>query len=53
MIYTIPPTTDEKIDLFVDDFILIFLDTEEKYEKEPLAIPLKIYLFSRPHDSNN
>jgi hypothetical protein len=45
----IPVTATSRTDSFIDDLILVFLDTQENYRRCPHAVPLAIHVTSRPH----
>jgi hypothetical protein len=45
----IPVTSTSCTDSFIDNLILIFLDTPENCRKCPHAVPLAIHVTSRPH----
>jgi hypothetical protein len=41
-------TPQAKTDAFVDDLILVFLDTKENCERAPAAVPLAIHTVAQP-----
>jgi hypothetical protein len=45
----IPVTATSRTDSFIDDLILVFLDTPENRRRCPYAVPLAIHVTSRPH----
>jgi hypothetical protein len=45
----IPVSMTARTDSFIDDLILVFLDTPENRKRCPHAVPLAIHVTSRPH----
>jgi hypothetical protein len=45
----VPMTATSWVDSFIDDLILVFLDTPENCLRCPHAVPLAIHVTSRPH----
>jgi hypothetical protein len=45
----IPTTVTARTDCFIDDLIRVFLDSPEARAREPHAVPLAIFVTSRPH----
>jgi hypothetical protein len=54
MAVKIPTSVTARTDSFIDDLIRVFLDTPSSRVREPHAVPLAIFVTSRPHagDSN-
>jgi hypothetical protein len=49
MAVTIPTTVTARTDCFIDDLIRVFLDSPRARAREPHAVPLAIFITSRPH----
>jgi hypothetical protein len=45
----VPTSVTARTDCFIDDLIRVFLDTPLARKREPHAVPLAIFLTSRPH----
>jgi hypothetical protein len=48
----VPTSVTARTDCFIDDLIRVFLDTPEARAREPHAVPLAIFVTSRPHAGN-
>jgi hypothetical protein len=46
---SIPVTSTSRVDSFIDDLVLTFLDTPANRTRCPFAVPLAIHVTSRPH----
>jgi hypothetical protein len=44
-----PPITEGKVDVFIDDLINVFLDTEINRRRQPHVVPLAVHVTTRPH----
>jgi hypothetical protein len=49
MAVIVPPLQTGKVDVFIDDLIDTFLDTPENLARKPHAVPLAMFITSRPH----
>jgi hypothetical protein len=49
MAVIVPPLEAGKVDVFIDDLIDTFIDTPRNLARKPHAVPLAMYITSRPH----
>lgn len=49
----VPTSSTSRVDGFIDDLICVFLDTEENHIRAPHAVPLAMFVTSRPHAGDN
>jgi hypothetical protein len=50
---SVPVSATARTDSFIDDLILVFLDTPGNRERCPHAVPLAIHVTSRPHSGKD
>jgi hypothetical protein len=53
MAVLVPPLEAGKVDVFIDDLIDTFVDTPRNLARKPHAVPLAMFVTSRPHAGDN